>query len=155
MKPTSSALPPSLRSRIALPMTDAAAKGRFELQVCQHCATVQYPPREACHRCLSDQLVWTLQSGHGELLAKTVLHHSFEPYFLERLPWTIGMVKLDAGPTVIAHLPTQAPHPSMRVRVSAHIDQSGTAVLIAVAVDDPGALANDVRLQELISDGPT
>jgi uncharacterized OB-fold protein len=50
MKPTSSALPPSLRSRVALPMTDAAAKGRFELQVCQHCATVQYPPREACHR---------------------------------------------------------------------------------------------------------
>lgn len=150
MKPTSSALPPGLRSRITLPMTEAAARGRFELQVCQHCTTVQYPPREACHRCLSDQLVWTLQSGEGELLARTVLHHSFEPYFLERLPWTIGMIKLDAGPTVIAHLPTQAPQPPARVRVSAHVDQSGQAVLIAVAMNKPEALANDARLQELI-----
>jgi uncharacterized OB-fold protein len=150
MKPTSSALPPSTRSRIALPMTDAAAKGRFELQVCRRCATVQYPPREACHRCLSDELVWTLQSGDGELLARTVLHHSFEPYFLERLPWTIGMVKLDSGPTVIAHLPTQAPQPPARVRVSAHIDRSGRAVLIAVAMSEPEVLANDARLQELI-----
>jgi len=150
MRPTSSALPPGLRSHVALPMTDAAAKGRFELQVCRQCATVQYPPREACHRCLSDQLVWTLQSGEGELLARTVLHHSFERYFLERLPWPIGMIKLDAGPTVIAHLPTRALQPPARVRVSAHVDQSGQAVLIAVAMDEPDALANDARLQELI-----
>ena len=154
-KPTSSVLPPSARSRIASPMTEAAAKGRFELQVCQRCATVQYPPREACHRCLSDQLVWTLQPGDGELLARTVLHHSFEPYFIERLPWTIGMIKLDAGPTVVAHLPTRAPRPPARVRVSAHVDQSGQAVLIAVALDKPDALANDARLQELIGETGT
>ena len=151
MKPKSSALPPGLRSRITLPMTEAAAKGRFELQVCQRCATVQYPPREACHRCLSDQLVWTPQSGDGELVARTILHHSFEPYFVERLPWPIGIVKLDSGPTVIVHLPTPAPQPPVRVRVSAHVDQSGQAVLIAVAMDRPEALANDARLQELIS----
>jgi uncharacterized OB-fold protein len=130
-------------------MTDAAAKGRFELQVCQRCSTVQYPPREACHRCLSDQLLWTLQSGEGELLATSVLHHSFEPYFRERLPWTIGMIKLDAGPTIIAHLPAKAPRPPARVQVSAHVDKSGQAVLIARAVDVPDALADDSRLREL------
>jgi uncharacterized OB-fold protein len=131
-------------------MTAAAAKGHFELQVCQHCSTVQYPAREACHRCLSDQLVWTPQSGEGELLARTVLHHSFEPYFRERLPWIIGLVKLDAGPTVIAHLPTAGPQPPARVRVSAPLDASGQAVLIAIAVDDPEALAGDAHLQELL-----
>lgn len=150
MRPPPSTSPPGLRSRISLPMTDAAAKGRFELQVCQHCSAVQYPARAACHECLSDQLVWTQQSGEGELLARTVLHHSFEPYFRERLPWTIGMIKLDAGPTVIAHLPTAGPLPSARVRVSAHIDQSGQAVLIAVATDNPEALAGDAHLQELL-----
>ncbi len=153
MKPASSELPsipPGARSRVTLPMTEAAAQGRFELQLCQQCGAVQYPAREACHQCLSDQLVWTPQTGEGELLAKTVLHHSFEPYFQERLPWTIGMVKLDAGPSVVVHLPTQAPQPPARVRVSAHVDQSGQAVLIAVSADEPDALRNDARLQELI-----
>ena len=41
-------LPPNARGRVALGLTAAAALGRFELQVCKECATVQYPPREAC-----------------------------------------------------------------------------------------------------------
>ena len=45
--------PPGGRSRVALGMTAAAALGRFELQVCRDCEAVQYPPREACHKCLS------------------------------------------------------------------------------------------------------
>ena len=49
-------LPPWARGRTALAMTAAAAEGRFELQVCQRCQAVQYPPRDACHRCLSPQL---------------------------------------------------------------------------------------------------
>ena len=46
-------LPPAGRSRIALGLTAAAAEGRFALQVCRACGTTQYPPREACHACLS------------------------------------------------------------------------------------------------------
>ena len=46
-------LPPWARGRTALGMTAAAAEGRFELQVCKRCQAVQYPPRDACHRCLS------------------------------------------------------------------------------------------------------
>ena len=61
------------RGRTALGMTAAAAEGRFELQVCQRCAAVQYPPRDACHRCLSPQLRWTAQQGGGELISETVL----------------------------------------------------------------------------------
>ena len=44
-------LPPNARGRVALGLTAAAALGRFELQVCKECATVQYPPREACGNC--------------------------------------------------------------------------------------------------------
>ena len=61
-------LPPGGRSRTALAMTAAAAEGRFALQVCKECAAVQYPPREACHRCLSVKLQWRTQGGEGELL---------------------------------------------------------------------------------------
>src|SRR5207248_6917450 len=73
-------LPPWARGRVALGMTAAAAEGRFELQVCKDCTAVQYPPRDACHRCLSPQLRWTPQTGAGELLSETVLHHSNDPF---------------------------------------------------------------------------
>ena len=80
-------LPPAARSRVALGLTAAAALGRFELQQCRDCGTVQYPPREVCGKCLSVRLSWRAQDDQGELLAATVLHHSNDPFFRERLPW--------------------------------------------------------------------
>ena len=53
-------LPPSARGRVALGLAAAAAEGRLELQVCECCGAVQYPPREACCKCLSPQLRWRL-----------------------------------------------------------------------------------------------
>src|SRR5258708_22437408 len=97
-------LPPAARSRIALGLTAAAALGRFELQQCRDCGTVQYPPREACQQCLSTRLFWQKQNDGGELLARTVLHHSNDLFFRERLPWRLGLGKLDCWPTVGAHL---------------------------------------------------
>ena len=62
-------LPPSSRGRVALGLTAAAALGRFALQVCAQCDAVQYPPREACHRCLSADLPWREKPGGGRLLS--------------------------------------------------------------------------------------
>src|SRR3954463_11373818 len=64
-------LPPGTRSRIALGLTAAAALGRFELQQCRDCGTVQYPPREACQRCLSVKLAWKGQRSGGDLISET------------------------------------------------------------------------------------
>ena len=49
-------LPPTARSRVALGLTAAAARGRLALQVCLDCGAVQYPPREVCRACLSHRL---------------------------------------------------------------------------------------------------
>ena len=97
-------VPPWARGRVALGLTAWAAEGRFALQVCADCGAVQYPPREACHRCTSHRLRWQPQDGAGRLLALTTLHHSNDLFFRERLPWRLGLVQLDAGPTVVAHL---------------------------------------------------
>ena len=143
------ALPPWARSRAALGLTAAAALGRFELQTCEACGAVQYPPREACHRCLSGALRWREQSGAGELIAQTTLHHSNDPYFRERLPWRIGMVRLDLGPTVIAHLHGGCTHSPARVRVGARLDKSGQGVLVAFPIDEVPNMADDRQLREL------
>ena len=142
-------LPPSGRSRVALGLTAAACQGRFELQVCRDCGTVQYPPREACHSCLSLQLDWTLQSGEGELISQTTLAHSNEQYFRERLPWRLGMVRLDCGPTVVTHLHGDVALAPARVRVRVHLDRSGQAALIAMPAQELSTMTDDKQLREM------
>src|SRR3954468_21354826 len=136
-------LPPRARSRAALRLTAAAAEGRFELQTCFDCGTVQYPPRSACVKCLSHRLEWREVAESGELIADTVLHHSNELYYRERVPLRLGTVRLErvplllgtrrvgAGPRLLAHVHGDCPAAPTPVRVRAHLDRSGKAVLMA------------------------
>ena len=141
-------LPPAARSRVALGLTAAAALGRFELQQCRDCGAVQYPPREACQQCLSTRLFWAKQPDGGELLAGTTLHHSNDLFFRERLPWRLGLVKLDCGPTVVAHLHHDV---GQRLRVRAMLDRAGQAVLAALPEKEPD-MADDRQLREFTCD---
>ncbi|MDP9898933.1 SDR family NAD(P)-dependent oxidoreductase [Variovorax ginsengisoli] len=153
-------LPPWARGRVALGITAAAAEGRFELQVCDDCSAVQYPPREVCHRCLSVRLRWREQSGEGALLATTTLHHSNDLYFRERLPWRLGLVHLDAGPTLMVHMHGEVTEPEAaeaakvptRVRVGARLDRAGQAVLIGFPNEGSVHMADDKMLREMTSD---
>ena len=158
--------PPVGRSRVALGLTAVAAYGNtLHLQTCKDCGAAQYPPREACGRCLSDRLQWREQPGGGELLAQTTLHHSNHLYFKERLPWRVGTIRLDAGPTVIVFLTESVPRAPGRVRVSVRLDRAGEPVLVAQP-EHESAMHHDDKLQQetgchpngrnvLISDGKT
>lgn len=131
--------PPATRSRSAHGLTRAAAEGRFELQVCAACGSVQYPPRELCGHCLSPSLVWQTVDNRGELIALTTLRHSNDVYFRERLPWRVGTVRMAAGPSVIAHVHEDCATPAgtaVPVRLALHLDRSGQAVLFALPAED-------------------
>lgn len=145
-------LPPGARGRVALGLTAAAAEGRFELQTCEDCGTVQYPPREVCHKCLSAALRWRAQGGEGELLGSTTLHHSNDLFFRERLPWRLGLVHLDAGPTLMVHLHGEVGEAPSRVRVGARLDRAGQAVLIGFPNEGSAHMADDKMLREMTSD---
>ena len=145
-------LPPGARGRVALGLTAAAALGRLELQVCEDCGDVQYPPRDACGACLSPRLRWREQSGAGELLSATTLHHSNDLYFRERLPWRLGLARLDAGPTVMAHLHGAVGEAPGRVRIAARLDRAGQAVLVALPEGEDVTMTADPMLREMSSD---
>ena len=142
-------LPPGARSRVPLGLTAAAALGRFELQQCKDCGTVQYPPREACQACLSVSLQWKSQSDKGDLLADTLLHHSNDLFFRERLPWRLGLVKLACGPVVVAHLHAAV---EKRVRVRAMLDRAGQAVMVALPEKENVDMADDRQIREFTCD---
>jgi NAD(P)-dependent dehydrogenase (short-subunit alcohol dehydrogenase family)/uncharacterized OB-fold protein len=145
-------LPPAARSRVALGLTAAAALGRFELQQCTTCATVQYPPREACQKCLSIKLAWRPQPQGGELLSATVLHHSNDLFFRERLPWRLGLVRLDCGPIVVAHLHERVASAPSRVNVDVKLDRAGQAVMVALPAEENANMAEDRQLREFTCD---
>lgn len=144
-------LPPVLRSRSAHGLTRAAAEGVFEMQVCAECSTVQYPPREVCGHCLSEALTWKQVPNGGELIASTILRHSNDLYFRERLPWRVGTVRMDAGPSVVAHVHEDV-STNDRVRLALKLDRSGQAVLHALPEKDTPAMEDSSQLRESTCD---
>lgn len=76
-------------------------ESRLSLPVCPACSTVQYPIREVCVDCLSDELEWQQVNNTGEVLATTVQHYTLDEKFNSQLPLYIASVKLDSGPVAI------------------------------------------------------
>jgi uncharacterized OB-fold protein len=112
-------------------MAEHAADGKLALQLCAACGMVQYPPRELCSVCLTDELEWRVTDAEGgEVLAATVLHRSHEAAFRNALPLRVGLVRLDAGPSVVCFLHDDG-DAGTRVRVTARIDDGSHTVLTA------------------------
>lgn len=140
--------PPEARSRAALGLSAAAAEGRFALQQCADCGAVQYPPRDACHACLGDDLRWEKQPRGGQLIAETTVRTSTKLYFRERTPWRMGTVRMDAGPVVLAHVHGDCPRGG-RVRLDLRLDRAGQGVLIALPEQDTPFMEDDPEMREL------
>lgn len=145
-------LPPLLRSRAALGLTVAAAEGRFMLQHCTECGAIQYPPRDACNRCLSIELRWRDTDPNGTVLAETSIQTSPDPYFRERMPWRIGSVQLDAGPVALAHL-----HGDVKrgddVMLTLKLDRASQGVVVALPKERTEAMEDD-RLMRTVAAHP-
>lgn len=144
--------PPGSRSRIAHGMLLGAALGKLQLQTCRDCGTVQYPPRDACNECLSIRLRWEDQDGRGELISDTILRHSNDLFFRERLPWRLGMVRLAAGPSVVVHLHGDCGAAPSPVVVKAGLDRAGQAVMMAFPDKETPNMSDDPQLRELTCD---
>ena len=143
--------PPEPRSRAALHLTAAAAEGRFALQRCADCGTVQYPPRDACVGCLGTDLPWQDMPDGGTLLAETTVRATPRLYFRERLPWRAGSVQLDAGPVVLAHLHGDVARHA-RVRLTARLDRAGQGVLVALPETPTPNMEDDPLMRALSAD---
>jgi NAD(P)-dependent dehydrogenase (short-subunit alcohol dehydrogenase family)/uncharacterized OB-fold protein len=140
--------PPETRSRASLGLSAAAAEGRFALQVCAECGTVQYPPRDACRQCLGSDLPWRDIPANGQLLAETTIRTSTNLYFRERTPWRTGSVQLDAGPVVICHVHGDCAR-SSRVVMWNLLDRAGQAVLLAVPEERTPVMEDDPQLRQM------
>lgn len=124
--------------------TECAREQKLALQRCEECGAFAWPPREVCAACWADVLIWTTIAPRGALIAATRLHVAHEEFFRERLPWRVGIVRLDAGPVAYAHLTPDAPEEGP-VQVHARVDRRGRGILVARPLGDAALDVGSLR----------
>ena len=139
---------PAGRSRAAHLLTRAAAEGRFALQRCGECRQFCYPAHDVCPHCLSVDLALEDAPSGGVLVSSTAVGVPADVYFRERAPWRIGLIKLDCGPIVVAHLHEECADED-KVRMSLHLDKSGQAAAFASPVRQTENAQDDRQLREM------
>jgi uncharacterized OB-fold protein len=98
------------------------------LPACEDCGTIQFPPREACGKCLSERIAPRPVEPAGTLLARTTIHRSLDPKF--PLPLGVGTVRLDCGVTAFAFLDPGCGEAGSRVQLREE-QRHGSARLVA------------------------
>lgn len=86
------------------PFWKAAAEGRLVVQRCEDCGKAILYPREICPHCWSSRLAWQPARGTGRLKSFSVVHKPGHPGWLPVAPYTVGLVELDEGPTMLSHI---------------------------------------------------
>ncbi len=80
-----------------LPFWEACHKGRFLVHRCNLCRRYYWPASQCIEH--GDQAMeWCDSSGRGELYTYTVLHRALAPSMKDKVPYAVGVVKLDEGP---------------------------------------------------------
>ena len=71
--------------------------------VCTHCDTRIFPPRQVCPNCGSEVKAGFTFSGKGEVFSYTTIYEA-PAGFDDSAPYTMALVKLVEGPLVTAQL---------------------------------------------------
>ncbi|MBN1265736.1 MAG: Zn-ribbon domain-containing OB-fold protein [Anaerolineales bacterium] len=72
-------------------------------EVCPHCDSKIFPPRDICPECGQDARTEYQFSGRGEVYSYTTVNQA-PAGFESKAPYTLAMVKLEEGPLVTAQL---------------------------------------------------
>lgn len=74
---------------------DAVNEHRLCLLRCSGCGHFVHYPRPICDRCGSTELAPQEISGRGTLYTYSVIMQAGHPYFLDKIPYVIGVVEID------------------------------------------------------------
>lgn len=103
---------------VAAPHWAAAARGELSLPLCQDCHTRFFPPTPYCPNCLSTDVAWATVEGEGVVTGWCTFHKPYYgPDFWLSLPYTVILIRLDAGPQLFSNLIGDKP-PVIGMRVT-------------------------------------
>ena len=80
-----------------LPFWQACESGKFLIHHCERCGR-NYWPASRCIVHGDESMVWVEASGRGTLHTYTIMHRAMLPAMQDKVPYVIGVVKLEEGP---------------------------------------------------------
>lgn len=118
---------------------------KLEWLHCARCGSPQHPDAYLCTECMGDDLAPKLIPAQGRIESWTRLHTSMDPLFADLLPWTVVSIKLNAGPTVIAHWAGESPETGAEIELTTIVDPAGREVFAAVPLG-----AETTKVQQML-----
>lgn len=111
---------PPVPDRDTAPYYAALARGRLELQHCLDCGRWTWPARPICSGCHAEHMAWEPVAGTGEVHSWIVTHQVYAPTFVDLVPYTIVLVRLDEQDDILIPAPLSSHdgevHQGLRVR---------------------------------------
>jgi len=153
--------PPKARTLMGESFSTANFAGPLVMQHCQECGLINYPSRERCRSCLSDDFRWRATTSSAEIVSCSQIYVSQWEFFKRKVkdaPWPIASVKL-ADQILFTHLAIdtfsqldnsdedakEKPYlleAGTKVKVFSQSDTAKKSVLIAVSEDTDIAAAS-------------
>ena len=125
--------------RDTAPYWAALADGRFTVQHCTDCGRWTWPARPICSGCHGGALIWEEPSGTGEVYSWVVTHQPYGPEFVDLVPFTITLVRLDEQDDILVpgrFVSDVEVHQGLRVRAVPEPVTDEVGVLLWAAAED-------------------
>jgi uncharacterized protein len=91
-------------TRETKPYWEGCKAHELRIQRCAACGQHQFFPRIYCTQCMSDRVEWVKASGRAKVVSYTIVHRPVSQAFAGEIPYVVGLVKLDEGPTMMTNL---------------------------------------------------
>ena len=76
----------------------------LQLQHCNNCNKLWYPPGPFCPECWSRNFIWQKLSGRGKVNSWVVFHQAYFSSLKDEIPYNVAEVELDEGPRLLTNL---------------------------------------------------
>ena len=96
--------------------TEYLETGRILGTKCLECASLEFPPRVYCRRCLSNRWEWAPLSGDCKLITFTRVEAT-PALFKEEAPYVLGLAEFNEGPKVFAWIDQGIPESDVKVGI--------------------------------------
>ena len=86
---------------LTAPYWEGTSKGELKIKKCQSCGSMQFPPREMCKHCHSQDFDWVAASGKASLFTFSPTLTPAHPAFADDAPYAVVIVDLEEGPRML------------------------------------------------------
>jgi uncharacterized protein len=111
---------PAVPDKDTAPYYAALAEGRLELLHCRDCRRWTWPARPICSGCQGENMAWEAVSGNGTVHSWIVTHQVYAPNFVDLVPYTIAMVRLDEQDDILIPGPLMSGADGVRQGLRVH-----------------------------------